>query len=261
MASATCFPAFKKKQIGDDNYIDGGYYDNLPISLAIEMGAEEIIAIDLRTFGFKRHVKDKNIKITYIAPRNDLGSFLVFHQDLARRGIKLGYNDTMKTFDRLDGNIFTFKHNHLLRNFKRYGNSFKQTLDNFLQKKNDIMAQLLKVTAYKKKIQVTDINKIVESLGKIFKLDDSYINDINKFNKMLICKFDEIPTVDKKLVEAKIKNNDLKNLVNSKYVIKYIYDKLVIDNDPKTNKELSGIALLLPHGLLEAIYLYVLKIK
>ena len=44
IASATCFPFFKRKKVGDNHFIDGGYYDNLPINLAAKMGADEIIA-------------------------------------------------------------------------------------------------------------------------------------------------------------------------------------------------------------------------
>ena len=46
MASASCFPAFKKKDIEGEKHIDGGYHDNLPINLALDMGADEIIAVD-----------------------------------------------------------------------------------------------------------------------------------------------------------------------------------------------------------------------
>ena len=45
IASATCFPVFKKKKIGESSFIDGGYHDNLPINLAINMGATEVIAL------------------------------------------------------------------------------------------------------------------------------------------------------------------------------------------------------------------------
>ena len=46
IASASCFPAFTKKTIDNEEYIDGGIYDNLPINLAIDMGADNVIAID-----------------------------------------------------------------------------------------------------------------------------------------------------------------------------------------------------------------------
>lgn len=41
-----CFP-FSVHHIDKQGYIDGGYYDNLPISLALKMGADKIIAIEL----------------------------------------------------------------------------------------------------------------------------------------------------------------------------------------------------------------------
>ena len=36
MASASCYPAFKQKEIEGNKYIDGGFFDNLPINLAIQ---------------------------------------------------------------------------------------------------------------------------------------------------------------------------------------------------------------------------------
>ncbi|MEI3507586.1 MAG: patatin-like phospholipase family protein [Bacilli bacterium] len=57
VASASCYRAFKPYKFGDEIYIDGGYYDNLPINLAIDLGAEEVVAVDLKAVGFKREPK------------------------------------------------------------------------------------------------------------------------------------------------------------------------------------------------------------
>ena len=62
LASASCYPAYKPYLINDEMYIDGGYYDNIPINLAIDLGATEIIAVDLRAIGFKKNIKDKNVQ-------------------------------------------------------------------------------------------------------------------------------------------------------------------------------------------------------
>ena len=132
VASATLFPAFKKKSIDNCNYVDGGYYDNLPFNLAVKMGATEIIAVDIGVFGLKKPFNHKDVKITYITPRNNLGSILLFHKDFARRGIRLGYNDTLKTFGRLDGDKYTFKRGHLNKNFMKYGIIYKEILINTL---------------------------------------------------------------------------------------------------------------------------------
>ncbi len=47
MASASCFPAFPIYNINGKSYIDGGYYDNLPIDIAFKMVASEVIDISL----------------------------------------------------------------------------------------------------------------------------------------------------------------------------------------------------------------------
>ena len=76
IASASCFPAFPVKEIHGKKYVDGGYYDNIPIHLAHDLGADEIIAVDLKAIGLKKKVKDCSVPITYITPRCDFGSFL-----------------------------------------------------------------------------------------------------------------------------------------------------------------------------------------
>ena len=197
VASASCFPAFEKKEIGDSEYIDGGYFDNLPINLAIDMGADEVIAVDLKEVGKKQKVKNNNIKIITISPKNDIGSFLVFDSKMARRAMRLGYNDTFKTFNKLDGDKYTFRLNDLKKNYKRYNLNFKYN----------------------------EYIKIVEKLGAMFEIDDSYIYDIKKYNKMLISRFLKLKG-DQAIKSTKIER--LKKLFNKKYIVKYLYNQ--IDN-------------------------------
>ena len=119
MASATCYPAFKMKDIEGLKYIDGGIYDNLPINLALTMGADEIIAVDLRAPGIKKSPK-RRIPTTTIIPNNKLTNFLNFYEEGNLKNIKFGYNDTMKVFNKLEGTEFTFKKSHLLKNCSYY---------------------------------------------------------------------------------------------------------------------------------------------
>ena len=112
MASATCFPAFKMKEIDGDKYIDGGYYDNLPIELAIKLGAEFLIIVDLGAPGFKKKV-NKKINSIIIKPKNNISFFLNFNEKAAKVNAKFGYNDTLKAFNKLEGNKFTFKKNNI----------------------------------------------------------------------------------------------------------------------------------------------------
>ncbi|MFQ8599793.1 MAG: patatin-like phospholipase family protein [Oscillospiraceae bacterium] len=43
LASAACFPAFPMMKAEGRSYIDGGYYDNLPIDLAVKMGRRKLL--------------------------------------------------------------------------------------------------------------------------------------------------------------------------------------------------------------------------
>lgn len=134
IASASCYPAFSKKSINNNDYIDGGMYDNMPINLAISMGASEVIAVDLEEIGIKRKVKAKNIPITYISPNNDIGSFLVFNKDMSRRAIRLGFNDTMKKFAKYDGLKYTFKKGELNRIYIQQRDKFKEQVSKLTKK-------------------------------------------------------------------------------------------------------------------------------
>lgn len=106
MASASCFPAFPIYNINGKSYIDGGYYDNLPIDLAFKMGASEVIAISLHNDFVTKY--DSNPLVRHIRPSRYLGTMLDFSQDSIARNIKLGYLDTKRYFGKLVGLRFAF---------------------------------------------------------------------------------------------------------------------------------------------------------
>lgn len=108
LASAACFPAFQIKEINGQKYMDGGYHDNMPINLAIKMGADEIIAVDLESVGMTRKIKKMPQKMTLIRSLWPLGSFLKFDSELACRNIRLGYLDGRKALGKSDGQLYTF---------------------------------------------------------------------------------------------------------------------------------------------------------
>ena len=107
LASASCFPAFPMMKIGDESFVDGGYYDNVPITLARHMGADKIIAVDLKSIGTHR-IKEPQEDVIYIEPFVSLGSFLRFDHALIMRNMQLGYQDCMKKMGELLGYVYTF---------------------------------------------------------------------------------------------------------------------------------------------------------
>ncbi len=102
LASASCFPAFPLCTIDNEQYIDGGYIDNCPVSLAMDMGADEMIVVELNNkITHPEFIGRPNIQ--YIYPKTELGSFLDFERIELDRRISLGYYDTLKAFKKIDG--------------------------------------------------------------------------------------------------------------------------------------------------------------
>ncbi len=259
IASATCFPAIQLKEIDGENYIDGGYYDNLPINLAIDMGADEVIAVDLSAIGIKQKVKNSDVKIDYIKHSDKHMFTLDFNPTTAKKNIKLGYNDTMKYYKKLEGNIYTFKKGDLERNYNKISNNyislFKQILSN---EKDTLLTEIFKNQRYKnilsnikqnKKIDV-EINKSLEYLGTIFDLDEQKVYNIDVFNRKLIREAKNLSylTLDKNL--------------KGKMLIGYIYNKYMNSEDKQeVHKKLLNIALIFQKDFLAAVYLIAISQK
>ncbi len=237
MASASCYPAFKKKKIKENEYIDGGIFDNLPINLAIKMGADEVIAIDLSAPGITKK-PSKNIPITKIRPNNKLTNFLNFYEEGAKRNMKLGYNDTLKKFNKLEGKKYTFKKKTIEKIKKKHLESFEYLLENILNNKKamDSFQTLIKFDPKKKEKMIDKITlTIIESLAKDLKLDETIIYSERKFNHLL---------------KKKLKTENTKEIEQLKNWIK----------DIKENKKgLKKKILLSPWSFLKGLYLYTIS--
>lgn len=251
IASASCFPAFKIKQIDNNKFIDGGYYDNLPINLAIDMGADEVIAVDLRAVGNTKSVKNKNVPITMIMPRNDIGNFLVIEKDYARRAMRFGYNDTLKTYGKLEGNLYTFKKGSLSRNYNRNGIKFQTLLNTY---SNGLVGKI----AFKKMLLENyekDFNEVLENTAKAFDVDESKIYRTSVINILIKKKYSHSSDVSLASIKKDIKNNKLGKNVVSKELILYIYNEL---NNNK-RKSILELAQLFPKSFLSALYLLTIE--
>ncbi len=252
IASSTCFPAVEKKQIDGEYFVDGGYYDNMPIDLAIKMGAEEVLAVDLSAFGFRKNYKDKDVKIDIIKSKDNALFTLDFSSELTKRNIKLGYNDTMKYFKKLDGNNFTFKKGDIHKNYLKIKMNYIYHINKLVSnsKKSKIKNKIFEITKYNKLL--LDINsdndledymlEYLEYLGKVFELDNTKIYTVSKFNKKILEKLN---------TKEEIKYNiNLKG----KLLINHIYNKY---RENQNSEEIFNLAVLFPKEFLATIYLIV----
>lgn len=108
-ASCSAYPAVHSHEINGIEYIDGGHADNMPIAMARDKNPDMIIAISLNCVGvIKPYQPIEGEEFILISPKVDLGNFLVFDRERSRKLIKLGYFDTLKAFNILDGDTYTF---------------------------------------------------------------------------------------------------------------------------------------------------------
>lgn len=262
VASTSCFPAFEMKEIDGDKYIDGAYYDNLPINLAIDMGAKEVVAVELDSIGIRRDVKNKDVKVKYIMPSCDLGNFLVFDKKTIKRNMKIGYNDTMKTYGKLDGIYYTFKKDDLEKNYKKYGNDFAYTAKRMIGINNKrIINQLSAITFYKRLIKNSfndkkTMDKSLELLGEIFDVPNYKVYDISLYNHILKMKFENYE--DSELINInQLKKLNFEKVVNRKHIVKAIYTYML--KPVEYHKELSDLSVLFPKEFMGALYLYTIS--
>lgn len=257
IASATFYPGFKVKEINKEQFIDGGYGDNLPINLAISLGATEIIAVDLEQIGFKKKQKEK-LPMTIIKPSNDIGSLLIFEKEQAKKNIKYGYNDTLKVYNKLEGKQFSFYKFNFNNFIEKRKNIFSRYIKQFALDNPDTLAKKLKNKLVKKVYSIDENNsekyilEAMEFLGNVFKLDDTKIYFYPAYNMIIKNKISIMPNLNAELIKKKIKKNDIKSLLGSKYIIKYIYINLK-NKDTDVNLEL--LFSLFPKEFLSAIYL------
>lgn len=211
LGSAACFPAMKPHKIGNERYIDGGYNDNVPINMAIKKGATNIVAVDLKSVGVIKKVKNKNVDITYINSYSDLGNMLIFDNGRARKNIKLGYQDTMKAFGKADGYKYTFKKGELKKNYTKYYPVVSSFIIRYFKGDLAKYSSLIKNLAYRScRMRIKGNKKITKEMCLSLILESTMeFLGISVYETYSLRKAEFI--IKRKIKE---KNNDLINSIN-----------------------------------------------
>ena len=110
LASCSCYPVVKPYEIDGVKHLDGGFYDYIPVRMALDQGAERIIAVNLEAVGWVQgeDIEKAGARLTLIEPSDELGNFVVFDPANTRRIMRLGYLDTMKIYGAFEGQTYTF---------------------------------------------------------------------------------------------------------------------------------------------------------
>lgn len=107
LLASACLPSFKLQKIDKKKYIDGGVYDNLPVSLMLDKKLKNIIVVDVGGPGINRKVNTKSASVIYIKSNDDIvDGVLDFDSYKLEKNIELGYYDTLRAFGKLKGNKY-----------------------------------------------------------------------------------------------------------------------------------------------------------
>jgi len=238
IASAN-LPAFRIEEMDGKKYLDGGFYNNLPIDILANKGYKDIIAVRTMAMGIVRKVKIKNINVTYIQPAESLGSMLGsldFNRERAEGYIKLGYYDAMKVFKKLKGYkyyIVPFEGsfiNVLVDFYDRYKEKLIN-IGNFLGYEDicedrmffeKILPRLEAILDMKEKSDYQDIClRFFEKVAERYEIERFKIYAAEEFAKLTIEKFRENPAAFIKNVPNFVKQNRILSLA--------VKDDLVIE--------------------------------
>lgn len=221
IASASCFPAFPVHHIDGQGYIDGGYFDNLPISLAFKMGADEIIAIELSPECTHEYFENRP-NITFIRPCYDLGSFLDFNRETIEWRIQLGYYDTLKKFNKVKGYRYNFnnfsldlnKANKFYKLVLKYEDSLNHSIVNkAITSSSTPLTELLQEHTNKSALELEDyFLRAVEIAMEYYHYQSDLFYDLDKVIDELMETFNQDYHERYHLLESRFTNIPIKEI-------------------------------------------------
>lgn len=106
LLASSYLPVFKNERLHGIRYLDGGFYNNSPMSMLVDRGYKNIIVIKIKGFGLDKKANLDNVNVFEVAPSENLGGILEFDNNKASYNINLGYYDTIRRVKGLRGNHF-----------------------------------------------------------------------------------------------------------------------------------------------------------
>lgn len=143
-----------------ERFLDGGVYNNVPVSVLRKSGYNRLIVVDISTIkGVSNDLDFTNSEIIYIKPYNtdDIGAAFDFDSQTIEMRMEMGYLDTRKAFSKLSGKIYYFTPRDFKALVRKYGPDTVQQLEKFAY---ELKLERLKV--YSKKDFLLDLKQLYE---------------------------------------------------------------------------------------------------
>ncbi|WP_270941781.1 patatin-like phospholipase family protein [Romboutsia lituseburensis] len=200
LIASSSLPIFKLDRMDDKLYLDGMFFDNMPISLLENKGYNDIVVIRLIDdfLGKISLNKHQDINVKTIIPSEYLGGSLNKDKDSVEKNIKLGYFDAMKAYNRYEGNKYYFNVDYKFDDeycFEKFRRLDKQTIEdvsNLLGIKRDASLRTLMEIVIPKVGEFLNLDKDFSYKDLFYciyekKLEENNINRIQlyDFNKVI----------------------------------------------------------------------------
>lgn len=225
-------PFFPPITIKGKKYIDGAFFDYLPINFAFKLGADFVIAVDLRDVSsHKEYLNDPRVR--YIKSYHLLGSPMYIQEQRLSRNEQLGYLDALKAFHILNGFYFSF---YVFQDYDERGQNLKKLLEDSAYKK---VKELLTGPIWHKLTPRGLYLRLLEVIGLSLELDYLKIYALTEFIEEIENKLQE------EIVSVRVKNDeDIEKLFKGKLSLSHFRYLSILLNEkyifsPKLQLELA----------------------
>ena len=107
-----------------EKFLDGGIYDNTPVTMLRRSGYNRIVVVDIASIkGLNYNLDFQNCEVVYIRPQRieDLGASFDFSSEMNEKRKLIGYLDAKKAFSYLLGKYYYFEPASFRSMVKRFG--------------------------------------------------------------------------------------------------------------------------------------------
>ncbi|MGE4508981.1 MAG: patatin-like phospholipase family protein [Eubacteriaceae bacterium] len=161
LLASSALPVFQKQEIDGNIYLDGGFFDNVPVNFMVEQGFKKIISVELPVVGIKRSVSDPKIEQINISSKQIRGGMLDFNEVNIHSNLELGHLETLKALDVLSGKSYYLDLSRKSPVFDCFSKHIGQSLPSV--RLNNKMHALLSLPP------TDDQNAILKKLGELHK--------------------------------------------------------------------------------------------
>jgi NTE family protein len=199
------------------------FLENIPVSLLQNKGYKDIVVVRLMNdfIGNRSLNKYQDCNIKIITPSEHLGGSLNLDRDNIEKNVDLGYLDTMKVYNRYDGNRYYFNVDFKYDEdycFNKFRNMNKESIKNILDLlniKRDVNLRTLLEVAIPKVGDLLELEKDFTYKDLYYSIYEKKLED-NNINRVKLYDFNKVVEVVNTNINSNVNlgnNIEIKNII------------------------------------------------